>query len=364
MTICSNCQFKVVKEGAKFCPRCGSPLPVEKTEEASVIPATSLEGPKEGVFCPHCQKEIKPGQKFCTKCGRPIPTVTPFPPPEKIPAGSPIRREQNLDTSLPSGLVKPKTRLFFSVLIVVIILLLGGALAGAYYLGYLFDSEPPQVEITSPPKDKEIIIEPGKQAREIIEIAASDNRKVKKVELYVNGLLAKEFQKEPFLYQWQTENEGQYAFSAVAYDNKGNKGRSKTIIFNAIIMDIPVASGVSNVLGEIEQIKMTVYHHYENIPDNLSLAYSYFSSRFQSKVPFESWLKGFPNTISDTVENVKVTNLSNYEATAEINLTSKDNTGEGKILIRKWAGQWKLIKEWGEWKLDEPQIKKVAEFYE
>lgn len=111
-------------------------------------------------------------------------------------------------------------------------------MAGAYYQGYLFDAEPPQIMITSPSKDKEIIIEPGKQAREIIEIAATDNRKVKKVVLYVNNLLAKEFQKEPFLYQWQTENEGQYAFTALAYDNQNNEGRVVDVAYPKSIMTL------------------------------------------------------------------------------------------------------------------------------
>jgi RNA polymerase subunit RPABC4/transcription elongation factor Spt4 len=53
---CARCGT-ALKPGAKFCPKCGTPVPVAPVAAA---------GAK---FCPKCGTGITPGVKFCPKCG-------------------------------------------------------------------------------------------------------------------------------------------------------------------------------------------------------------------------------------------------------------------------------------------------------
>ena len=49
---CPNCNT-AVKDGMRFCPKCGSEIPQTR-------------------ICPDCGTEIKEGQEFCSKCGKHI----------------------------------------------------------------------------------------------------------------------------------------------------------------------------------------------------------------------------------------------------------------------------------------------------
>ncbi|MDQ0285703.1 hypothetical protein J2Z49_000807 [Desulfofundulus luciae] len=369
MNKCPHCSFEITGEGARFCPRCGGALLPEGATEAKQPAEEKKTGDAARIgeafgYCPHCQAPLtRPGQKFCGRCGQ---KILPEAETEKPGRSQKVASFQKPPLPAHPAVLQSRRAPWIILAFIVIILLAGGGFAWGYFQGYFLDTRPPQVMITSPAGDKQVVLLPGKSAQESIEIAASDNRRLKKVELFLNGALVKQFEKgEPFVYKWSTKEEGEYTFQAFAYDNCGNKSNSGPVVITAAKVEVErVAGGVADLAGEIKRIEMAIYGHYENIPDNLALAYSYFSTRYQSKVPLENWVKGFPHTISDTVDRVKVTYLSPFQATAEINLTSKDNTGEGKILIREWAGKWQLVKEWGEWKLDEPQIKKVAEYYE
>ena len=61
MATCNKCG-NVLKPGAKFCTKCGSPVTASADKQMS--PSVNL--------CPQCKKPLKPGAKFCTSCGAKI----------------------------------------------------------------------------------------------------------------------------------------------------------------------------------------------------------------------------------------------------------------------------------------------------
>lgn len=61
MATCNKCG-NVLKPGAKFCTKCGSPVTASADKQMS----------PSGDLCPQCKKPLKPGAKFCTSCGAKI----------------------------------------------------------------------------------------------------------------------------------------------------------------------------------------------------------------------------------------------------------------------------------------------------
>ena len=61
MATCNKCG-NVLKPGAKFCTKCGSPVTASADQQMS----------SSDDFCPQCKKPLKPGAKFCTLCGAKI----------------------------------------------------------------------------------------------------------------------------------------------------------------------------------------------------------------------------------------------------------------------------------------------------
>ncbi len=53
---CTNCNAELI-EGAKFCGKCGTPVPVAEPEEMK---------------CSNCSAKLVPNAKFCGKCGTPV----------------------------------------------------------------------------------------------------------------------------------------------------------------------------------------------------------------------------------------------------------------------------------------------------
>ena len=68
MAICSKCGSDL-KEGQKFCMKCGTPATVNS-------PVAVKRQPIEAAVCANCGNPLKPGQKFCMKCGTPIRVAT------------------------------------------------------------------------------------------------------------------------------------------------------------------------------------------------------------------------------------------------------------------------------------------------
>lgn len=320
-------------------------------------------------FCTKCGAPQRPGQVFCTSCGN-----------RTAPGGGgpSVRTGGNEETvyypntapAAPKEQKNSKT-LYIILAVAGLLIIMAGVGAFCYMQGYFMDEESPKAVIISPLANKSITLTSGQTARETVEVKATDNRAVKKVELYINDSLVKEFNKgDSYTYTWEASGPGKYVFKAIAFDNGGNKGISDQVSVSVASgneyqqpnMNSQFNTGSQNT--EAQNVQTAIYRHYENIPNNLTLAYSYFSRKLQGELPAENWMKGFSRTLSDTVDYIYVTQIGPYEATANIAMTSKDNTGEGKILIRKWSGQLKLVKEGGQWKIDEPQLKKTSEYYE
>lgn len=64
MKNCPKCGNEM-KEGQKFCTKCGTPVSVNSKSTVNKQPATV-------VVCSKCGNQMKPNQKFCTKCGTPV----------------------------------------------------------------------------------------------------------------------------------------------------------------------------------------------------------------------------------------------------------------------------------------------------
>lgn len=63
MPKCSKCGSEL-KDGQKFCMKCGTPVSVSAQPNAKQQSAADV--------CPKCGAPLKPGQKFCMKCGTPV----------------------------------------------------------------------------------------------------------------------------------------------------------------------------------------------------------------------------------------------------------------------------------------------------
>jgi hypothetical protein len=100
-----------------------------------------------------------------------------------------------------------------------------------------------------------------------------------------------------------------------------------------------------------EGVEETIRDHYNAIGDNdFQEAYSYFSSGFQSNNPEEGWIEEEESfDIQDsTVYSVEVEEIGESTATATVEVSFEDNTGNPNFQIT-----WSLVEEEGEWKLDE-----------
>ena len=114
---CKKCGT-MLKDGAKFCPSCGSPAEAEETTSTAVCPScgkeikagikfcpfcgSSTEAPAQsGIKCPSCGTELKPGAKFCPGCGYNM--NNPAPAEQSAPSfDSPAPAEENkIETAAP-----------------------------------------------------------------------------------------------------------------------------------------------------------------------------------------------------------------------------------------------------------------------
>ena len=63
------------------------------------------------------------------------------------------------------------------------------------------------------------------------------------------------------------------------------------------------------------------------------------------------------NNIDNDVTKVVVDSLDGDKAVASFEMTSRDYQDNGSILVQKFGGKWKLIKEFSGWKLSVPETK-------
>jgi hypothetical protein len=95
------------------------------------------------------------------------------------------------------------------------------------------DTKPPVVSISSPASDSTVM---GIAA---IQVNATDNKEVAKVEFYADGILKNTDTKEPFEYGWDTrlyKHNSAHTISARAYDSAKNVGNSASV--NVVVIDV------------------------------------------------------------------------------------------------------------------------------
>lgn len=104
-------------------------------------------------------------------------------------------------------------------------------------------------------------------------------------------------------------------------------------------------------LDEETAVEETLRNHYEAIGDNdFDTAYSYFGPTFSSANSETDWVSGEESSgITDsTINSIDVSEVSEDAATATVDVSFEDNSGTSHFVIT-----WNLVKEDGEWKLDE-----------
>lgn len=103
--------------------------------------------------------------------------------------------------------------------------------------------------------------------------------------------------------------------------------------------------------SEEQAVKAAVHGHYEAIGrQNFHAAYSYFGPSFRSSTDERRWVaeeESYQIT-GATIHSVRVDTVSNNTATATVDVSFEDRTGSPRFSI-----SWQLVKEGGQWKLDE-----------
>ncbi len=90
------------------------------------------------------------------------------------------------------------------------------------------DNDPPQVAVRSPQAGQHVQAVAGRSL--ILQVDATDQIGVQRVELYVDGGLVAALTQAPFSFPWQGQP-GAHTFQAKAYDRAGNLGESETATF-------------------------------------------------------------------------------------------------------------------------------------
>jgi hypothetical protein len=109
------------------------------------------------------------------------------------------------------------------------------------------------------------------------------------------------------------------------------------------------ASGETS--SEEEAVAAAVRGHYGAIGAGaFEEAYSYFGPTFRSQHDQASWIAGEQSyqIQSSTINSLEVDEVLGTTATATVDVSFVDNTGTPRFLI-----VWGLVKEGGQWKLDE-----------
>lgn len=100
-----------------------------------------------------------------------------------------------------------------------------------------------------------------------------------------------------------------------------------------------------------EEVEAVIRGHYEAIGEGaFEEAYSYFGPSFRGKNDEQSWVaeEESYDIQSSTINSIDIIEAGEDTATAAVDVSFEDNTGEPRFEIT-----WNLIEQGGEWKLDE-----------
>lgn len=401
LVTCPKCG-SAAKQKSKFCRKCGFCLGEimnighpEVQDETREIPASDFKpepgadktrempasdfkpefGTDETVMaqtmmsCPGCGAPMQAGHKFCVVCGRKTAgSGDSFTPPGLEQKTSlkedAIRNDKNFEPSQPSRFFSARNILWGTL--VLFLVAAAGAAVYAFLQGYILDRESPEAAITYPAGSKTITLNAsGDAAKDIIEIKADDNRRLKKVDLLVNAAPVQSYDNfGSMIYNWETDKEGEYTFYAVAQDYSGNIGKSAPLV---IQVKKPVSSpaGMStNYPMEKQAAEAFVNNWIKTITDrrfndhmacyadNLDM---YYTRSNVSKSEISKNRQEMFNTFSRidmSIYNLQVSMGSNNSATATFNKKwdcSGAETFSGEVVqrlnLKNINGRWLITGE-------------------
>ena len=106
-----------------------------------------------------------------------------------------------------------------------------------------------------------------------------------------------------------------------------------------------------NPADSVSAAKNTLISFHNYITDHkLRDAYNCLSSRFQSRMSYDGWAKGFATTVESSVSDIAVTNQTNDAVTLTYTLTARDNPGgtnrfRGTATLEKDGDAFKVNKK-------------------
>lgn len=121
-----------------------------------------------------------------------------------------------------------------------------------------------------------------------------------------------------------------------------------------------IPSADSGVTAVNTQGSTAVFRTYHSLisAHRLNEAYQLFSDGFQNAVEYTGWASGYSNTISSVPQDVTILSNTGNRAVLSFRLMAKDRTSNG-VSTKFFVGQCTLIKENGEWKIDEITANKI-----
>lgn len=319
--------------------------------------------------CPGCGAPMQAGHKFCIVCGhKTAGSGDSFAAPglEQYSGAKEdtVRNAKNAAPGQPSRLFSARNILWGTLILFIVAA--AGAAVYAFLQGYILDRESPEAAIVYPAGGKTITLNTsGGAAKDIIEIKAEDNRRLKKVDLFVNAVPVQSFDNfGSMIYNWETDQEGDYTFYAMAQDYSGNIGKSAPLV---IQVKKPVSSpaGMStNYPMEKQAVELFVNNWIKTITDrrfNEHMAcYAetldvYYTKNSVSKSEISNNRQEMFNTFSRidmSIYNLQVSMGSNNSATATFNKKwdcSGAETFSGEVVqrlnLKNINGRWLITSE-------------------
>lgn len=359
-----------VQQGSKFCKKCGFSLEASSNIEHPTVQDETQEmyttdfKPEPGatgtvmmqtvvVSCPGCNAPLQAGNRFCVVCGRKVAGSEDAFSPSYLEQNSSVTEgvDQNAKNIEGSSSKVFSLRKVLLLILAFIIVAVSGTAVFAFLQGYILDQESPEVAITFPAGNKTITLNAsGDFTRDIIEIKAQDNRKLKKVDLLVNAVPVKSYENfGSMIYNWETNKEGEYIFYAVAQDYSGNTGKSASLVIKVKKPVSNPAKMSTNYPKEKQEVEAFINNWIETIKvrnlnehmacyaDNLEIFYT--ASNMSKSEIFKNRQEMF-NTLSRidmSIYNLQVSMGSSNSATATFNKKwdfSGKETFSGEVLQR------------------------------
>ncbi len=87
-------------------------------------------------------------------------------------------------------------------------------------------------------------------------------------------------------------------------------------------------------------------------------AYRLLSQGYKATVPLDKFASGFANTEKIAVEELKVSGEEPSTARVAVKLAAFERQ-DGKKILQRYGGTWQVVKEGGDWKLNQSDIKRL-----